>query len=34
MSVIPFSSVRSPEEFYGFKPGTDRKLVPWDKVVE
>jgi len=24
----------SPEEFYGFKPGTDRKLVRWDKVVE
>ena len=24
----------SPEEYYGFKPGTDRKLVRWDKVVE
>ena len=24
----------SPEECYGFKPGTDRKLVRWDKVVE
>jgi hypothetical protein len=24
----------SPEEFYGFKPGTDRKLVRWDKIVE
>ena len=24
----------TPEEFYGFKPGTDRKLVRWDKVVE
>lgn len=23
-----------PEEFYGFKPGTDRKLVRWNKVVE
>ncbi len=24
----------SPEEFYGFKPGTDRELVRWDKIVE
>jgi len=24
----------SPEEFYGFRPGTDRELVRWDKVVE
>ena len=24
----------APEVFYGFKPGTDRKLVRWDKVVE
>jgi len=24
----------SPEEFYGFKPGTDRELVKWDKIVE
>lgn len=24
----------TPEEFYGFKPGTDRMLVRWDKVVE
>ncbi len=24
----------SPEEFYGFKPGTDRELVRWDRVVE
>ncbi|MCK4318244.1 peptidase M14 family protein, partial [Candidatus Bathyarchaeota archaeon] len=28
------SKILSPEEFYGFKPGTDRKLVRWDKVVE
>jgi len=28
------SEILSPEEFYGFKPGTDRKLVRWDKVVE
>ncbi|MCW4049376.1 MAG: M14 family zinc carboxypeptidase [Candidatus Bathyarchaeota archaeon] len=24
----------SPEEFYGFKPGTDRKLIRWDKIME
>jgi len=24
----------SPEEFYGFKPGEDRRLVRWDQVVE
>ena len=28
------TGITSPEEFYGFKPGTDRKLIRWDKVVE
>lgn len=28
------TKIVTPEEFYGFKPGTDRKLVRWDKVVE
>ena len=28
------TKVISPEEYYGFKPGSDRKLVRWDKVVE
>ena len=32
--MIRLSKILSPEEFYGFKPGTDRKLVKWDKVVE
>jgi len=27
-------NVKSPEEFYGFQPGTDRKLLRWDKIVE
>ena len=27
-------TIKEPEEFYGFKPGTDRELVRWDKVVE
>jgi len=26
--------ITSPEEFYGFKMGTDRKLARWDKIVE
>jgi len=27
-------AVTKPEEFYGFKPGTDRRLVRWDRVVD
>ena len=26
--------IPSPEEFYGFRIGTDRKLARWDKIVE
>jgi len=29
MSPIP-----SPEEFFGFKIGEDRKLADWDQIVE
>lgn len=33
--MIPMSGkIMAPDVFYGFKPGTDRKLVRWDKVVE
>ncbi|MBN2334633.1 peptidase M14 family protein [Candidatus Bathyarchaeota archaeon] len=28
------TEIVTPEQFYGFKPGTDRKLVRWDRVVE
>ena len=28
------SRVTSPEEFFGFKMGTDRKIARWDKIVE
>ena len=28
------AKLKTPEEFYGFKPGTDRKLVRWDRIVE
>ena len=27
-------SIQSPEEFYGFEMGSDRKLARWDKIVE
>ena len=26
--------IPSPEEFYGFRMGTDRKLARWDKIIE
>ncbi len=26
--------IKTPEEYYGFKPGMDRKLARWDRVVE
>ena len=28
------NKVTSPEEFFGFKMGTDKKLARWDKIVE
>ncbi|MBC8391335.1 MAG: peptidase M14 family protein, partial [Deltaproteobacteria bacterium] len=28
------TGIVSPEEFYGFKPGTDRKLIRWERVVD
>jgi hypothetical protein len=31
---LHMTEIISPEAYYGFKPGTDRKLVRWDKVVE
>ena len=27
-------NIPSPEEFYGFRMGTDRKLARWDKIIE
>lgn len=24
----------SPEEYFGFKPGTDRHMIRWDKLCE
>jgi len=31
---MPKNEVTSPEEFYGFRLGDDRKLARWDKIVE
>src|SRR5213592_1111763 len=28
------SAVPSPEQYFGFRIGSDRKLVRWDKIVE
>ena len=28
------TKIPSPEEFYGFRMGTDRKLARWDKIIE
>jgi hypothetical protein len=30
----PLGKVTSPEEFFGFQLGTDRKIARWDKIVE
>jgi len=30
----PMTEIKSPEEFYGFQPGADRKLLRWDKLVD
>ena len=27
------NKVTSPEEFFGFKLGTDRKIARWDKII-
>ena len=28
------SKLKSPEDFFGFQMGADRKLARWDKIVE
>jgi hypothetical protein len=33
-SVLYGDDVTSPEEFFGFKMGADRKIAHWDKIVE
>jgi hypothetical protein len=32
--IIAAGSLQSPEQFLGFKVGTDNKLVRWDRIVE
>src|SRR6266496_1236234 len=33
-SVFPQRSIPAPEDVLGFRPGDDRKLASWTKVVE
>jgi hypothetical protein len=28
------NDIPSPEQFFGFRMGTDRKLARWDKIVD
>ena len=28
------NEITTPEDFFGFQPGSDRKLARWDKIVE
>src|ERR1017187_4634633 len=32
--VLHAASIPTPEEFLGFRVGTDKKLARWDKIVE
>ena len=32
--VVALNDVTSPEKFFGFRLGTDKKLARWDKIVE
>ena len=32
--VVAAGSIPSPEQFIGFKTGTDNKLARWDRIVE
>src|SRR5215472_10381484 len=34
LSLAAFAAVPSPEQYFGFRIGTDKKLVRWDKIVE
>jgi len=35
LTCLPLSAaVPTPEEFFGFRMGTDKKLARWDKIVE
>ncbi len=33
-SVIPAQELTSPEKFFGFQLGADKKMARWDKIVE
>src|SRR5215472_16235535 len=34
LSLAAFAAVPSPEQYFGFRIGADKKLVRWDKIVE
>lgn len=34
IDVIAQNRITSPEEYFGFQMGADRKLAPWDKIVD
>ncbi len=34
LGVEAQKTITSPEDFFGFQMGTDRKLARWDKIVE
>src|ERR1700757_1365566 len=34
ISLSATAAVQSPEQYFGFRIGTDKKLVRWDKIVE
>ena len=33
-AVTSTAAVQTPEEYFGFRIGSDKKLVRWDKIVE
>ena len=34
VALTATAAVQSPEQYFGFRIGSDKKLVRWDKIVE
>ena len=34
IAVTAAAAVQTPEQFFGFRIGSDKKLVRWDRIVE
>jgi hypothetical protein len=32
--VVDLCGLKAPADFFGFEPGSDRKLIRWERVVE